>query len=92
MTPQQIVIWLDFMAHVLKLVSPVASILAIMLGVFFVRKPGPAINFQIAFYRLINWKMEPVSWDREIRNTRVMGVFTILCGLVGGVAAIMALK
>ena len=51
------------------------------LGVCLIRSPRWAIEKQMEFYRIINWRMEPVSWEREIRNTRVMGWTAVLAGL-----------
>ena len=49
-------------------------------GVWLMKKPRKAIEKQMAFYRLINWKMEPLDWEREIFNTRIMGATAVLCG------------
>ncbi|MCM8771052.1 MAG: hypothetical protein NC936_04210 [Candidatus Omnitrophica bacterium] len=46
-------------------------------GFFLLLKPSLAIEIQRRFYLKINWKMEPVSMAKEIRNTRLMGVFLI---------------
>ena len=45
------------------------------IGVFLCLKPALAIRIQIKFYEKINWRMEPVSMEKEIRNTRIMGLF-----------------
>ncbi len=50
---------------------------SIALGGFLGAFPERAIRMQIAFYRWINWKMEPISWELEVRNTRLMGVLVI---------------
>lgn len=57
-------------------------------GAWLVKAPKKVIELQIAFYRRINWRMEPVDWQREIRNTVVMGWMAIICGL----AAIVLLR
>ena len=57
-------------------------------GGSFVVAPQGTINVQIAFYRWINWRIEPLSWEKEIRNTRIMGVIAF----VAGVAALYALR
>ncbi len=62
--------------------------LSVVLGIVLLIAPKKAIEFQIAFYRLINWRMEPVSWKREIANTRLMGLVCVGCG-VGGWAALL---
>ena len=51
-------------------------------GVFLWAKPEKCIRMQINFYRYINWIMEPVSMEKEIRNTRFMGVAVLACVLL----------
>ena len=43
-------------------------------GIFLFIKPVEAIEIQRKFYARINWKIEPISMEREIRNTRFMGL------------------
>ena len=50
-------------------------------------KPKKAIEMQIAFYRPLNWKIEPISIEKEIRNTRIMGL-TLLAVAVTGLVCI----
>ena len=56
---------------------------AASLGAFLLFFPRKGIEFQIAFYRRINWIMEPVSMEKEIRNTKVMGGGTLILGILG---------
>lgn len=51
------------------------SIFAVSLamGCFYLRRPDRVIEMQRLFYALINWRVEPVSMEKEIRNTRIMG-------------------
>ncbi|MFH1996899.1 MAG: hypothetical protein ABIJ27_07925 [Candidatus Omnitrophota bacterium] len=58
---------------------------AVLFGVWLAWKPRKAIAMQIAFYRMINWKLEPVSMEKEIRNTRVMGAALLLAGIASAV-------
>jgi len=51
---------------------------SLILGLFIFARPLWVIEFQKRFYRLINWNIEPVSMEREIRNTRVMGLFLMI--------------
>ncbi len=51
------------------------------LGVFVFLKPQKVIDLQIRFYALINWKLTPISMEKEIRNTRMMGFILILFAL-----------
>ena len=61
--------------------------LCISLGVgfFLCLKPEQAIRFQQRFYEKINWRMEPISLTKEIRNTRAMGYFLLACVLAAAV-------
>ncbi len=78
-----VMVWLEVMARVIGVISPVMAVAAIATGFFLYSWPKKAIDTQILFYRNINWKMEPVSWPRELHNTRLMGVLAIGCGAIG---------
>lgn len=54
------------------------SIIGLGIGVFMVINPHLSIEIQRRFYCLINWKIEPISLSKEIRNTRAMGWFLII--------------
>ena len=49
-----------------------------LVGLLLLTKPSWAIEFQRRFYLALNWKVEPVSMSKEIRNTRVMGASLIV--------------
>ena len=53
------------------------SLVSLFVGVFLAIKPQQAMKIQIKFYEKINWRVEPISMDKEIRNTRAMGVFLL---------------
>ncbi|MGE5279181.1 MAG: hypothetical protein ACM3L6_00345 [Deltaproteobacteria bacterium] len=57
------------------------SVVSLLAGAACLRSPRRVIAFQQAFYLRINWRMEPVSMAREIRNTRVMGAVLVVLGL-----------
>jgi len=54
------------------------SVIGLAVGAFMVINPALAIEIQRRFYCLINWKIEPISLPKEIRNTRAMGWFLII--------------
>lgn len=54
------------------------SLLGLGMGFLLVKKPALAIEIQRRFYEKINWKLEPISVQKEIRNTRIMGIFLII--------------
>jgi len=47
-------------------------------GLFVYFNPLKTINIQKKFYELINWRIEPISVSKEIRNTRIMGAMLVL--------------
>jgi len=57
------------------------SALSFIIGLFIYLKPDKAIQFQIDFYRRINWNMQPVSMEKEVRNTKAMGLFLVVAAL-----------
>jgi len=57
------------------------AIVSIAVGIFIFFKPALAIEIQRRFYEKINWRIEPISWPKEIRNTKIMGVFLIVAAL-----------
>lgn len=52
--------------------------LGLLLGLFVTRKPARVIEIQRRFYAFINWRIEPISMQKEIRNTRAMGSILII--------------
>lgn len=62
-------------------VSPILilfSLIGLGIGIFIVFQPALAIETQRRFYEKINWKIEPISMQKEIRNTRIMGIILIV--------------
>jgi len=51
-------------------------------GLFLVSKPELAIELQRRFYARINWKIEPISLPKELRNTRIMGLILTVLSVV----------
>ena len=52
-----------------------SSIVGLFIGLFVFLKPKITIELQIRFYEKINWRIEPISMQKEIRNTKIMGLF-----------------
>jgi len=50
----------------------------IMLGGAIISFPERVIDIQKWLYSLVNWRMEPISMSKEIRNTRFMGLLLIV--------------
>jgi len=46
----------------------------ILFALFLFLNPQLAIEIQRKFYERINWRIEPISMEKEILNTRIMGL------------------
>lgn len=61
----------------------IGFIFGFVVGLFLATKPRWAIELQKKFYAKINWNIEPISFEKEIRNTRLMGLFLIGLAVIG---------
>ncbi|MFA4988542.1 MAG: hypothetical protein WC572_02945 [Candidatus Omnitrophota bacterium] len=52
-------------------------LLALAAGLAMFLHPSLCIELQRRFYAKINWRIEPISMAKEIRNTRLMGLALI---------------
>jgi hypothetical protein len=57
------------------LILTIISAAGVATGMFIFFKPESTIEIQRKFYENINWRIEPVSMKKEIRNTKIMGIF-----------------
>lgn len=67
-------------------VQLVCALMGLALGLFLFMRPEKAIETQKRFYEKINWRMEPISMEREVRTTTMMGAVLILIILAMAVA------
>jgi len=58
-------------------------VIGLLAGAACLRWPGKVIAFEQWFYARINWRMEPISMPKEIRNTRLMGLALVLLSAAG---------
>ncbi|MFZ5800659.1 MAG: hypothetical protein ACOY3D_04695 [Candidatus Omnitrophota bacterium] len=58
-------------------------ITGLAVGTFLFLRPSAALELQRRFYLKINWRIEPVDMQKELRNTRIMGVFLTAISLLG---------
>jgi hypothetical protein len=66
------------MKPLLFLASLLLSLAGIAVGLFLARRPKRVIELQQASYLKLNWKIEPVSLSKELRNTRRIGIFLLI--------------
>ncbi len=62
----------------MSVISVIIILLSFLFGFLLYLKPSSAIELQRRFYEKINWKIEPVSMAKEIRNTKIMGIFVLI--------------
>lgn len=58
-----------------KIIQILVSVLSAALGLSIFFHPDLAIEIQRRFYAKINWRIEPISLQKELRNTKIMGIF-----------------
>jgi hypothetical protein len=69
------------MNSLFSLILILISVISIFIGFFLFLNPALAIEVQRRFYEKINWRMEPISMPKEIRNTKIMGIFLIIMSI-----------
>lgn len=65
-----------------RLIFTVTAVPAYGFGYFIFRNPTRMFEIQRNFYARINWRIEPISLEKEIRNTRGMGI-TVMVIVLG---------
>jgi len=60
----------------------ITAICALTAGVLCVLNPKLTIQIQQRFYEKINWRIQPINLEKELRNTRFMGAINILLAIV----------
>jgi hypothetical protein len=79
------------MTYLASLVLFLFSLAGIGAGVFLFVKPLGAIEMQRRFYEKINWRIEPISVPKEIRNTKIMGLILSAVSLLA-ICSMMLVK
>ena len=75
----RIIVWI-----INTLFTPILiSAIGIIIGLFIFFKPELTIEIQKKFYERINWRIDPVSMQKEIRNTKIMGIFLVVVAAAG---------
>ncbi|OGX45275.1 MAG: hypothetical protein A3G38_03545 [Omnitrophica WOR_2 bacterium RIFCSPLOWO2_12_FULL_51_8] len=63
------------------------SLFGLYCGLLFICNPAYAIDLEINFYAKINWRIAPISMEKELRNTRRMGWLLLAFSAVALAAA-----
>ncbi len=64
------------------LISILIFLVNIIIGLFVFFKPELTIEIQRRFYEKLNWRIEPISMPKEIRNTKIMGILLVAVAIV----------
>ena len=67
----------------------VISLSAVCFGLFIIRYPLKTFEIQKKFYAMINWRIEPISLEKEIRNTKMMGIFLFVFVIVASLYVLL---
>jgi hypothetical protein len=60
----------------------VVAVFVTTFGALIALKPKKTIDIQIAIYKPFNWKIEPIDMQKEIKNTRIMGMIVLVLGII----------
>ena len=61
-----------------KIILAIVFLCSFSLGLFLFKKPSLTIELQKRFYAKINWRVEPISMSKEMRNTKIMGIMLVV--------------
>jgi hypothetical protein len=66
----------------MKITEILIFVFSAAVGLFAFLKPALTIEIQRRFYAKINWRIEPISMPKELRNTKIMGIFLFVFAVV----------
>jgi len=64
------------------LIPILISAVSVIIGLFVFFKPGLTIEIQRRFYEKLNWRIEPISMPKELKNTKIMGIILVAVAIV----------
>ncbi|UCG35295.1 MAG: hypothetical protein JSW17_00405 [Candidatus Omnitrophota bacterium] len=57
------------------------AIVSLGVGILYSSRPEVAIEWQRRAYEACNWRLEPISLEKELRNMKNMGKFLVLLSM-----------
>ena len=61
-------------------ISIMLIIVGIIVGVLMFFYPVSVMRMQVKFYEMINWRIEPISLQKEFKRTKYSGLYlVVLC-------------
>jgi len=67
------------------LVSAAFIVLGIVVGLFVYFYPVSVMRLQVKFYEKINWRIEPISLQKEFNRTRNTGLYLVVLSILSGI-------
>lgn len=61
------------------------SVIGLVVGFLVYFYPVSVMRFQVKFYKMINWRIEPISLQKEFDRTRNAGIYLIILSVLAGV-------
>lgn len=68
-----------------SIVSVILVITGIIIGLLVFFYPVSVMRFQVKFYEKINWRIEPISLQKEFDRTRYTGLYLVVLCLLSSV-------
>jgi len=66
-------------------VAVVFIIIGIPVGLFVFFFPVSVMRMQVKFYEKINWRIEPISLQKEFNRTKHTGLYLVVLCLLSGI-------
>jgi hypothetical protein len=66
-------------------VTIICIIAGIIVGVLVYFYPVSVMKFQVKFYEKINWRIEPISLQKEFKRTKYSGLYLVFLCLLASV-------
>ncbi|MFH1778559.1 MAG: hypothetical protein ABH847_00790 [Candidatus Omnitrophota bacterium] len=65
-----------------KIIAVIIGLTSLLFGIVALLRSESVIKFQQRYCERINWKVEPISWELEVRSTKRFGRILIFLGTV----------
>ncbi|TRZ95006.1 hypothetical protein D4R78_05020 [bacterium] len=79
------------MTNLITMIIVLMPLAGFIIGSSLFFKPSTAITIQKNFYAKINWRIEPISMAKELRNTKIMGLCLVILALLTSIYLIITL-
>lgn len=53
------------------------ALVSFIFGILLIKVPEKLFEIQRKFYASLNWRIEPISWEKEMKSMRWMGMILL---------------